>query len=486
MLNHIFILAIAIAALSEIYAQDSVVLSNEINSASQSIVVPIKDDMYNGLFNEKLVMLMFHAHWSVPSVEYLKVYESFANNLMDLNMLIGSVDCATEQNIYQLEKVQNFPSIKLYVAGEAISLNINITNTDEVDYFIRRLTKSALHFVDETPDGFFGFAAEHLTPQQSVAVLIQNPNPDSNIRNLQEDLIFNYDYACKKLFILPCAITSNTSLFATQIQSYPAIVMLRSFPNEPNVIINTESVGSIYEVLSWLQLQSFPVMQEFTEENEPTIYNLRRLGFSTHVIAIVNTIPVVHHVGRDITDRDGSNAVDAVDISSPSQDLLQKNWELAHTYKGTAVFSYVDLASATPYTYNLLDRLDVNPLTDIPMVLIASAVESHVNFYAYKSNAGMSSVTDHTIVTPELMENFLQRYFKDELYPTSRRKHDLPDDLGQESTVSDVDNTDDVQSSGNEGEEDGESDTDSLDNAERSAEEDELYQNKLLQHLMSL
>ena len=62
--------------------------------------------------------------------------------------------------------------------------------------------------------------------------------------------------------------------------------------------------------------------------------------------------------------------------------------------------------------------------SDIPMILIANAIDTHVNFYSLKSN-----MNENHIITPDDTENFLKKYFNGELIPTSRRKHDLPDEV---------------------------------------------------------
>jgi hypothetical protein len=231
-----------------------------------------------------------------------------------------------------------------------------------------------------------------------------------------------------------------------------------------------------------MQLAAFPRYSEFTERNEPTIYSLKRLGFSTHVITVVNTDVHSHSQGRDITD----HAV-ATSSANANMDIFNMGKQVADEYRGQAVVSYVDTARSTPYTDDLLSRLEINPGLDLPMVLIAQAVDTHVNFYAYKSNVlgGGTGGSASSLSVPEA-KDFVARFFADELFPTSRRRHDLPADIADletDGSHSLTDGDDDEESflpAAPEGVFDA---TDGAYDADFDAEE--LDNDRLLHHLMS-
>lgn len=429
-------------------------------------------------------MVVYHAPWNTDSQEFLSEYENIVSSLNDVDMLFGKVDVSVEDELYEAEEIEELPAIKFYVGGEPLWYERDL-NTDEVSGYVRRLSESSLTTLDAEAGGFYGFAKEHLSETQPVAVLLLGPetsNPSANA--VKNDLKENFDYACKKFYSLPCAVTANATLFQDEVNTYPSIVMVRKFPNEPALDISDESITSIDDILYWMQLAAFPRYSEFTEKNEPTIYSLKRLGFSTHIITVVDTDIHSHSAGRDITD----HAVASIN-SNANMDIFNFGKEEAEEYRGQAVCSYVDTAHSTDYTDDLLSRLEINPALDLPMVLIAEAVDTHVNFYAYKSNALSSGDAGSTasLTAPEV-KAFVARFFADELFPTSRRRHDLPSDISDLETNGIHPITDAVD----EDEEDDEEflpvppdDVFGQDEYESDFDAEELENDRLLHHLMS-
>lgn len=382
---------------------------------------------------QNLVMVLYHAPWNTVSQEFLNEYESIATSLQDVDMFVGKVDVSVEDQLYDTEGIHDLPVIKFYVGGEPIWYEREM-DEDSVTGFVRRLTESSLTTLDADAGGFYEFAREHLSETQPIAVMLLGPdmeNPSANAA--KNNLLTNFDYACKKFFSLPCAVTTNRTLFQNEVSSYPSMVMVRQFPDEASLDIADESITSIDDILYWMQLSAFPRYSEFTQRNEPILYSLKRLGFSTHVITVVDTDIHSHGQGRDITDHSV-----AAGNTNANVDIFNYGKVMADQYRGQAVFTYVDTARSTEYTEELLDRLEINPALDLPMILIAQAVDTHVNFYAYKSNA-MGDIGDTTggttsSLTVPQVKDFVSKFFADELFPTSRRRHDLPSDISDLET----------------------------------------------------
>eukprot|EP01006_Ploeotia_vitrea_P021906 TRINITY_DN54314_c0_g1_i1.p1 TRINITY_DN54314_c0_g1~~TRINITY_DN54314_c0_g1_i1.p1 ORF type:complete len:497 (+),score=4.49 TRINITY_DN54314_c0_g1_i1:51-1541(+) len=449
-------------------------------------IVDLDAKLFNEmLYNSKLVLVLFYASHDPTSSGFLPAYQEIANHVNDFgDLVIGRVDCTEEEALYQQEDIIHYPTLKIYVQGEPIVYDGDLMDINAVIDFLFRLTESALMDIDETPNGFREFMKE-LSPTEPVALYIMNPNI---ISHEQDDLIFSFDYACKKFYTIPCGITANTTIFGDKISNYPAILMIRDFPNEDPIEVADSSVKTIGNVLTWMQLAAFPKFTEFTEKNEASIYNLKRLGFSTHIITIVDTNLKIHHKGRDITPVEYIDA-NNTNVENHGLNLLNGAHKLATKYRGEAVFSYVDMATSTSYTHTFLERLDVEPDHDLPMVLVANAVQSHINFYAFKSNEITPDAPEGTIsiVTPESMENFLERYFKNELHPTSRRKHDLPDEISSNIHENESNNLEKEKYKSltvDMGKDIDEEDNDFFN--EEAVEDEDIYQDALFQHLMNL
>lgn len=384
----------------------------------------VTTDTFDKTISENMiVMLLFYAPWNPESQDFLPEYERIADSLGDLDVFCGKVDVSMEDKLYASQGIEEIPTIMVYVGKEPMEYPRGY-NEDEISGYIRRLAETSLTNVDTLPGGFYAFARSHLSVHQPIAVVLVDSQVNDPVHQNEMDTIrVNFDFACKKFYTLPCAVSSNHSLFAGEIKSFPQMVMVRQFPDEPHLDLADKSIVEIDDILYWQQLSAFPRFSEFTEENEPTIYSLQRLGFSTHIITMVNTNIHGRKQGRDITD---NNAVQVDDDAHLN--IFRAGQEVSNTYRGRAVCSYVDHARATPYTEEFLDRLEINADLDFPMVLIAKAMETHVNFYAYKSN-DMSTGESTAVITPDKMKNFVAKFYDDQLFPSSRRRHDIPTDI---------------------------------------------------------
>lgn len=413
-------------------------------SLMHASVTLTSDSLSTAARENDILVVLFYAPWSQDSQDFLPRFEDIRANCSDLTAVgFGKVDVSVEDKLYESEKIENLPTIKIYVLEEPL-LYTRQLNEESMITYVRRLATSSLIKLEnniEYSNGFYDFARLHLSPYSPISIIIIDNEIEltNNITKIQEqrDLITNYDFACKKFYSIPCAITTNKTFLSHEIQKLPSIIMIRQFPNEANLDIADESITSTDDILFWIQLAAFPKYSEFTENNEPMIYSLKRLGFSTHIITIINSNIHGHTNGRDITDHSENDLNLNIHI-----DIYNTGQELSELYRSRAVVTYVDVAESTSYTDEFLDRLDINIALDLPMVLIAQAVDTHVNFYQYKSN-DISSGNSDSSITPEQVKSFVQKFFANELFPTSRRRHDLPEDINglEDNRIELTDNT---------------------------------------------
>lgn len=422
-------LSILVAAVSVLFT---------VVNADNVVSISTIDELSDTIQTRKMVSVLYYATWHTPSMRFLTDYEQIATSFRDENIVFARVECADNEKIVDEEGIEDYPTLKLYIDSEAVEYEYDddIMTEEGVSEYIGRMMETSLINVDDLPEGFFKYAETNLSPEQPIAMLLSDPNEFSPYF---DDIRFNFDFACKKFYSIPCGVSFNSSVFEMLgVSVLPAVVMLREFPDdEPLVEIAPSSLtSSVVGILTWMQLNAFPKFNEFNEENEASIYSLKRLGFSTHIIAILNRYGAKSFQtsgGRDITDSTDDEGTADASALTMNRALFGLTKALANTHHGKAVFSFVDVSNPTNYVEDFTDRLDIDMEDDVPTIVIANAVDTHVNFYTLRSN-----VEGRGLVSTVDADEYIQKYFNGELEPTSRRKHDLPEELYDEDGESDA------------------------------------------------
>lgn len=400
---------------------------------AKSAVSLTGNELTEAINSQRVTMVLFYAPWSGNSISFLPEYDKIAQALSNDDIFVGKVDCSVDEETYKAEEIEELPALKIYISGEPIEYHRDFNVATVLDY-VQRLTESSLIDIDAQHETFFQYAEKHLTPDQPIALLLVD---GSDTSSATEEVRGNYDYACKKFYSVPCTVSADMSVtemleLNLERTPLPVVVMLREFPDdEPLVSVAPKSAQlSISAMLEWMQMAAFPALTEFSEDNEASIYSLKRLGFSTHIIAIVDRHGAkgIRGHSRDITE---SASSDTAESAAANNALLHHAKTLANMHQGEAVFSYVDVStlSSSPYVQDFVGRLNINVDSDVPMMLIANAVDTHVNFYSLKSIRQQDGSLSRAPVTPDQATQFVQDYFDRKLSPTSRRRHDLPDEV---------------------------------------------------------
>ena len=232
--------------------------------------------------------------------------------------------------------------------------------------------------IDAT-DGLEEFKKSSMTPTTAISVLYV----DGTDKNM--GLVDLYDLACKKVEIVPCALSKSTvTAAATGVASLPSVVVYRNFANEPATKLADASLfNSSTEIMEFMQLSAFPSLVELTKDTDTLLFSDKRIGYNIHVLV----------------------ALDKSLLSS--QELISALRTQADEYSGRCAFAYIDTGSPTPYTTTILNDLGITQ-DKAPVAMIIRSAKTEVQFY---------QITDDTDVNAESMSYFVRDFFSGTLKP---------------------------------------------------------------------
>lgn len=304
----------------------------------------------------KVVMVYFTAPWCEKCQAFLPAYEAAAATLRDegANALLAVLDCVENDDIYRSQEIKDFPTMKVYIDGEVLQYKELMTSLNIVS-FMERMSENSISSLS-TQGGLGAFVDSYLTHREPVAI--------GFFSSLSVEETFVFDFACKKFFTIPCAVSDNVTEADMLHVAIPSIVILRLFADEEfHMVAPPKALGNVRELVKWMQMAGFPALTEYSEDNEELIYSLKRLGFNTHVVTVV-----------DSRAESGTSVIDSAR-------------QMARAHGGRAVFSYADAASSSPFVQSFIDGLGITG-GDIPTVLIAQSTPSDILFFQYDNDRG--------------------------------------------------------------------------------------------------
>lgn len=358
------------------------------------------------IHSHRFALIMFYAPWCSHSQTFSPQFDAISASITDAGLGFGKVDCVAEEGLYNTQKIEGlggFPTLKGFVNGE-VDDGIHFTgerDTQEILAFIRKYSTQS--YVDlDSPDGaalvlegsdsspLDSFVNQHVLSAEggaAAAVLfVEDPLPSGPVAAFVTAAINSFDLACKKASLTGCATVKSNS--KTHLALY------RNYPDEDERVVLDgvveDGAVSSAEMLQFMKTAGYPNVVEFTEANDPLMFDDKRPGFNTHVVFFLDSATV-----------DGDK----------KKTFLESVRSLAATYKTRAVFIHLDTADRSQYVRQILEDVNISS-TDTPAAMIINSLETKVQFYRFDSAGAESGVLDVSNVA-----SWVESFFAGTLIP---------------------------------------------------------------------
>lgn len=310
-------------------------------------------------------VVMFYAQWCSYSKKFHPTYERVLDTVNNDNMYVPfwKVDCVSNKDLYWKEKIDGFPTVKIFIKGQSIKYNGDL-EYDSFLMWVRKMISPSVINIDALSSPDF-FVDSHLTPLTPVMILHER------IDELTEDspLMHKIGFICKNQSIVTCGYTSSQKtaealkLISPNTDESSVVAVIRSFKDEERVIFATSSLldDSIANLQSWLQKSSYPSIVELKETNSPLLFS-RRQGFQTHIILLLGSddnSKLVLKGLREIARRD--------DV-----------W-------GRCVFVHIDPLDTEEYVSSIVDGIKLSR-SSAPTSMIVQSMTDRVQFFNFPEN----------------------------------------------------------------------------------------------------
>jgi thiol-disulfide isomerase/thioredoxin len=335
-------------------------------------------------------IVLFYAPWCSHSKQFLPVYDEVSLRIAssispDIN--VYKVDCIVEKELYWQQKIDSFPTIKIYFGGREMIYEKERSATDFFDY-INYLYKNSLLNMDKAGEGFI---LAKLTPTKPVVSVYIPANYD---KEKSTDFLQRVDWACKKIESLTCGVTANptsANLGEGLIKDpdRPALFVHRQFKGEaPMVALDIDEAAHVFtndgEMFSFLLKHINPMLVDFTESNDDYLFSQKRPGFSVHVIYVASSedpktkefFPIARSIGYD--------------------------------HFGKFIFIYADSSTDEPYTSKMLTSIKHAIPFNAPALLMVKSLKTKVEFFKQPANDD---------ITEDSVRYWLSRALNGETFP---------------------------------------------------------------------
>lgn len=327
-------------------------------------------------------LVMFYAPWCGHSKTFLPTFDQVAEELKGENFHVAKVDCVEEEKIYWSNKIEGFPTLKVFFGNGRSMDPIQYKGERELELvvdFVRRLGGSSFSQDDLTVLNFEDYKSRNLTPLKPIVVAYQSSDDSTKIQE-------TVDYICKKLENVQCSVTSDPALARTLgIHSDGSgVAMLRSFFKEAAIVVAPRNVvTSGPELFSWVQKLSYPLLVEFHPGNDPVLFSDKRPGFQIHVVTVVDT------------------------TNPSSEQILDDLVAASSEFAGRCVFVYIDVGDGGSHVTRILDDLQLNGESG-PTAMIIRSMKTQVQFY---------KLDEGTDVNADSVKYWVEQFFGNQLVP---------------------------------------------------------------------
>lgn len=328
-------------------------------------------------------VVMFFAPWCTHSKSFLPVFDAIAGDLSSDDLHFAKVDCVEQKEIYWKNNIESFPTIKFYFGKSKGLEPIEFKGereVDEITLFIERLKKESI--IEQNLDFkmFAQFKESFLTPLNPLAIYF-NIQKENNA-----NFLISFNNACKQIENIRCVISSDQALADLfELPANASLTIFSSYEMEESIFhAQKDSMMSTENMIWWLRSYSYPLLVQFREEDDGLMFSQHRLGFSIHILIVVNT----------------------KDMSTETSRVLVEVEEVAAAFRGRCVFIALDMSDQSDYSQSIRQTLVDEPL---PTVWIIESLKSEVKFY---------NLPRGTAITQRSLRDFVGQFFSRSLRPS--------------------------------------------------------------------
>lgn len=185
-----------------------------------SDVIELKTDTFRQhIMQNPVTLVEFYASWCGHCKAFAPVYEQVATALKEKNIPVAKIDAAEEVQIAEMERIEGFPTVRLYLSGEPIAYEgerslekvLNFVEKAQQPAFTR--VETAEEFAKFREDNFFVAAAYPGDPEVDGTEIQEMFNRVASSLRFKSDIKF--------------ALASDASVLGAKNEDGPVYVVYR-------------------------------------------------------------------------------------------------------------------------------------------------------------------------------------------------------------------------------------------------------------------
>jgi protein disulfide-isomerase A1 len=218
-----------------------------------SDVVQLTGETFNEFISDNaVVMAEFYAPWCGHCQALAPEYEDAATTLKEKGIPITKIDCTVEEALCADQKIQGFPTIKIFHGLDKEMPYQGARKADSIVSYMIRQSLPAVSIVDVK-------TIEDFTSSESFVVVgfFNDAKSNATFSGLAESLRDKYMFGGSNDVELAAKYGVKGSL--------PAVVVFKNFDDEPQVVYDSNHKDFKFDeesIKTFVTLESFPVIGE--------------------------------------------------------------------------------------------------------------------------------------------------------------------------------------------------------------------------------
>lgn len=224
------------------------------------------------------VIIFFTAPWC-HHCEALKPEFSKAAEILKKKMQVnaGMADCEKYQKIVETFRIEAYPTLRLFYNGKVSDYVSGRTTDDIVNWVTRKMTIKVEEITNHEQMNQFMENSENrilavYKPDMVEEIDIFKLMAENDVLHESGDYIFGTVFD-KSLIPVP------------KITTTPALVLYKNFEDKNPVAIYEGSLANPREILGWIQLESIPIVINFSED---AIFKIFAMDVTTHMLLFIS------------------------------------------------------------------------------------------------------------------------------------------------------------------------------------------------------